>query len=130
MKKLVAAASLALALLPLGHSVAHAAPGVDAASASVSLSRTAYLLTGSQDLADDLVSGDEWQAVAGEIPVQDLQVGPADGRGLHADEDLVGGGLGIRAITDHKSVDGGHGRGVHASQCAAEVGSWCRSAFW
>ena len=80
--------------------------------------------TRGEDLADDLVSGDEWQAVAGEIPVQDLQVGPADGRGLHADEDLVGGGLGIRAITDHKSVDGGHGRGVHASQCAAEVASW------
>jgi hypothetical protein len=82
---------------------------------------TALQPTRGEDLADDLMPGDERQTVGGQIPVQDLQVGPAHGRGLHTDEDLVGGGLGIRAVTDDEGVDGGHGRGVHASQCALRV---------
>ena len=53
-----------------------------------------------EHLADDLVAGDERQLRVGELAVDDVQVGPADAAGAHAQQDLPGFGLRIRKLRE------------------------------
>ena len=46
------------------------------------------------DPADDFVAGDEGEPGLGQFAVNDVQVGPADGAGVDADQDLAVAGAG------------------------------------
>ena len=49
-----------------------------------------HLSPGCDRFSNNLVTGNEWQLGMGQLAVDDVQVGPAEGAGADSDEDLAG----------------------------------------
>ena len=62
---------------------------------AISHPRRLHRVPGRDDFSDNLVTGDEWQLGMGQLTVDDVQVGPAQGAGADLDEHLIVTGRGV-----------------------------------